>query len=255
METSMHTSVSMTLLVVIAVSNVTARSCETYSLSMSYAGRYCTGVGIVILKLLPHQGRHMCLQSAVCKAYNYNTITKTCTRFTSPCAQALVDPVMEFVVFREISAKKCYEWLPYSPGDPLDERLIATETWFFVVARLLVNGNDLVCYLHTIFERCFGNLGTNLYNSNGGYPCALLRVVEGCTIFWVPYTAGGPIPAQTVIGGSMANGEVTYVVKFDIHNNGKPKSLVGYYIEGATHATSAFVTAQYSTDMMMMVVL
>ena len=133
--------------------------------------------------------------------------------------------------------------------------IIATDTWFFVVARLQANGNDLVCYLHTIFERCVGNLGTTLYKSNEGYPCPLLRIVESCSIFWVPYAAGEPIPAQVVIGGSMANGDVTYVVKFNIHFNGKPKSLAGYYVKGATHATSSFVTAQYSTDMMMMVVL
>ena len=123
MET-LHRGVSMALLVAIAVLNVTAKSCETYSLSMPYVGRYCTGMGIVTLKLLPHQCRHICLQSAVCKAYNYNTTVKTCIRFTSPCPEDFVDPVMEFVVFREKRAKQCYEWVPYSAGDPVGDRMI-----------------------------------------------------------------------------------------------------------------------------------
>ena len=246
----------MALLVAVAMVNVKTESCEMHSLSMPYKGRYCTGVGTVTLKLLPHQCRSMCLQSAICKAYNYNTTSEACTRITSPCPQAIGDPVMEFAVFRETSAKQCYKWVPYSSGDVLDERMISTDTSSYIVARLKVNGNDLVCKFEDGVGCSGGVLGSTTYKSNQGYQCERLRVVEGCTIFWVSYTAGEPIPAQAVIGGSMANGDGVYVVKFDYaHANGQVWSIVSYYIEGPLYATSPFLTVGHATNVMMMVVL
>ena len=252
---NLHTVVSMALLVAVAIANVKAENCEMYSLSMPYNGRYCTGVGTVTRKLLPHQCRFMCLQSAICKAYNYNTTSETCTRFTSPCPQAIGDPVMEFVVFRETFAKQCYEWVPYSPGDTLDERMISTDTSVIIVARLEVDGNHLVCYFF-YDSACYCSLGPTQYSNTQGYPCDRLRVVEGCTVFWVPYTAGEPIPTQAVIGGSMANGDVAYVIKFGhLHTDGQVWDIAGYYVEGTPQAISPFHGVHYSTNVMMMVVL
>ena len=59
------------------------------------------GMDTVTPKLLTHQRRYICLQSATYKAYNFNITEGTCTRFTSPCPQAFINPVMEFVVFRK----------------------------------------------------------------------------------------------------------------------------------------------------------
>ena len=237
------------------VMDVTAYRCKMYSLSMPYGGRYCIGESIGTLKLLPHQCRYICLQSATCKAYNYNVTERICTCFTSPCPQAYSDPAMEFVVLRETPVIQCYEWVPYSRGDPLDERMIATDSPVHIVSRLHVNGNDVVGYLSTNSWYCYGTLGNTEYTTYQGYSCERLRVVEGCTIFWVPYTAGRPLPSQAVIGGVMANGDVVYVVKFDCIFNGKVKSISGYYIEGAPHATSGYAGTRHLAAMMMMVVL
>ena len=53
----------------------------------------------------------------------------------------------------------------------------------------------------------------------------------------------------------MANGDVPYVVKFDIIHNGDVKNIYGYYIKGAAHATSGFAGTRHTKTMMMMVVL
>ena len=139
--------VFVVLLVVATALRVTAIRCGWFSLTLPYRGRFCIGEGTVIRNLLPRQCRHVCLQSATCKAYNYNVTEGTCTRFTSPCPQAYSDPIMEFVVFRETPTNKCYEWVSYSRGDPLDERMIATDSPWCIVARLQVNGNDVVSYM------------------------------------------------------------------------------------------------------------
>ena len=135
------------LLVVATALRVTANRCQRFSLTMPYRGRFCTGEGTVTHELLPHQYLYICHQSANCKAYNYNVTGRTCTRFTHPCPQAFSDLVMEYVVFRETPINQCYGWVPYSRGDPLDARSITTGSPIFVVARLQVNGNDVVSYM------------------------------------------------------------------------------------------------------------
>ena len=237
------------LLAVAGVVSVLTNRCEWYSLTLQYGGRYCIGEGTVTRKLLHHQCRYLCLQSLTCRAYNYNVTEGTCTRFAVPCPQAISDPNMEFVVLRVTPVHKCYEWVPYSIGDPLDERMIATDIPAYIVSRLLVGGNDAVCYMSTNNGKCYASLGGTEYSSDL-YLCQRLRVMESCTIFWVPFTAGGSIPSKAVIGGVMANGDVPYVVKF-----GNPKSISGYYTKGAPHAISVSGVTRYSTTMMMMVVL
>ena len=243
------------LLIVTIMLNVAAKRCELYSVAKPYGGKYCTGESTGTLQLLSHQCRYICLQSATCKAYNYNITEGTCTRFKSPCPQVFSDPAMEFVVFRETPVNQCYEWVPYNAGDPLDERMIATDSPWFIVSRLKVNSNDVICYFTTKSNACWGTLGGPEYSTHQGYRCERLRIVEGCTIFWVSYTAGEQLPSQTVIGGAMANGDVVYVVKFDrIHRN-KVFSISGYYIEGATHAISNYYGVRHSVIMMVMVML
>ena len=148
----LYMGVFVVLLAAAVVLNVTANRCIWYRLTMPYEGMYCIFEGTVFQKLLPHECQSMCLQSATCKAYNYNVTEGTCTQFSSPCPQAFSDSVMEFVVFRNTPVSRCYEWVPYSPGDPLDERMVATDNPWFIVARLQVNNNDGV-------DHCFGGLG------------------------------------------------------------------------------------------------
>ena len=255
-EKVLYMGVFVVLLAAAAVLNVTANRCRWYRLAMPYEGMYCIGEGTVTHKLLPHHCQSMCLQSATCKAYNYNVTEGTCTQFSSPCPQAFSDPVMEFVVFRTTPVNRCYEWVPYSRGEPLDERMIATDNPRFIVARLQVNNNDVVSHFTVGVDHCFGGLGDTEYSTVLGYQCERLRVDEGCTIFWVPYTAGGHLPSQAVIGGSMANGDVPYVVKYDAIYNGVVDSTSGYYIEGATHVIGSHGgEPQMSVTMMVMVVL
>ena len=222
---------------------------------MPYEGRYCAGEGTVTPKLLPHECLYICLQSPTCRAYNYTVTEETCTRFTSPCPQAYSDPLMEYVVFRETPVHQCYEWVTYNSGDPLGERMTATDSPWCIVSRLQVNGNDVVSYFVTDSDHCWGTFEKTEYSTKQGYRCERLRVVEGSTPFWVPYKAGEPLPSRAVIGGTMANGDVPYVVKFDCIYKSKVESISSYYIEGATHAISGYHWPQYSTNMMKMVVL
>ena len=181
--------------------NVAVRRCELYNLWKPHGGRCCTGEGTVTRKLLHHQCLYICLQSTTCKAYNYNITEETCTRFASVCPQAYSDPTMECVVFRKTPINQCYEWVPCNSRDPIDERMIATDCPSYIVARLHVSGNDVVCYFSTISDAWWGNLEGTEYSTRQGYQCERLHAVKGCTIYWVPYTAGGTLPSHWMCHG------------------------------------------------------
>ena len=79
-----------------------------------------------------------------------------------------------------------YGWITYDSGDHLDERMISKDHTLRIICRMKIN--DIVCYFHTMQNVCYAILGSIPANdSNGPYECQCLRVVEGCTIFWVPY--------------------------------------------------------------------
>ena len=242
-----------TQMMIMCLSIITAKTCEFYSSSMPYTGRYCPGDGTTIIIPASYLCQSACVQSPTCMAYNYNATDKTCTRLTSPCPEAFTNPVMEFRVFTQKAYKQCYEWVPYSVGDALDERMVTRPSR--IICRMARSGNDIVCYWHASERKCFGYLSSS-FHSGQGYACQRLRIVEGCTIYWFPYTARDPIPPRAVTAGQMKNGDTVYVTYFDYVYNNNPTHFPGHYVEGAADTVAEYAGApRRSTTMRMMVVL
>ena len=160
---------------------------------------------------------------------------------------------MEYAVFTEKTVDQCYEWVPFSPGDATDQRMIFTEVTIFVIARMQIDGNDILGRFPVNGGICYAHRGTTEVKSSGGeYPCQRLRIMEGCTIFWVPYTARDLIPLRAVVVGHMSDGNTVYVTKFKYNSI----SLPGHYEEGAAHTVTTFSYGfRTSATMEMMVVL
>ena len=236
------------------LSALAVEHCRLFSVSEPYHGRHCPGDGMAIPHLLPDQCQYICLASPTCNAYNYNTTERTCTRFVSPCLQAIPDNVMEFAVFTEKTQDQCYQWIPYNSGDAVDPRMVSTNDAYRIICRMQKDGDDIVCFYDSRISKCFAIWESPEFNNIQGYPCQRLRIMEDCTVFWVPYTAGHPIHPRAVIGGHMANGDVVYVTKFDF-NYQSIISLAGHYVDGAddTVATAAGVARKASTMMMLIV--
>ena len=236
------------------LSALAVEPCKLFSVSEPYNGRYCPGDGMAIPHLLPDQCRYICLASPTCNAYNYNTTERTCTRFVSPCLQAIPDTVMEFAVFTEKPKDQCYQWIPYNSGDAVDPRMVSTNDAYRIICRMQKDGDDIVCFYDSHVSKCYAIWESPEFNNAQGYPCQRLRILEDCTVFWVPYTAGHPIHPRAVIDGHMANGDVVYVTKFDF-NSQSTISLAGHYVEGAddTVATAGGVARKTSTMMMLIV--
>ena len=239
------------------LSTIWAEKCELYPLSMPYNGMYCSSDGVVTPLVAPHRCRYLCILSSTCNAYNYNATIGTCTHFSSPCPQAFSDPAMEFVVLTQLPYEQCYEWIPFQTTDPIDKRMVHNDYAsrdvyyaFRIIGRTQRSGNDVLCYFHKGDSYCHGYLGSQFATIQ----IQLLPIVEGCTIFWVPYTARDPVPPRAVKAGHMVNGDIVYVTKFSLVP--PAKLLVGHYVAGAENTVSQHLgVVQRSTTMMMMVVL
>ena len=235
---------------------ISAEHCKLFSLPLPYTGRYCPGDGRIIRRLLPHQCRYTCLLSPTCKAYNYNATDKVCTHLTSPCPLALPNTAMESAVFTEKSIDQCYQWVSNSSGDI--PRMITTDIPTSIICRMQRNDNDILCRFHAMRTKCYAIWENSPFDNHDGYPCQRLRIMEDCSVFWIPYTAGDPINPAVVIGGHMANGGVVYVTKFDHYNRNRSsaKSLIGHYVEGAAFTIGRHSgNTKRSSSMMMLVVL
>ena len=108
---------------------------------------------------------------------------------------------MEFGVLTTKSSQDCCEWIPFTPVDPTNERMVAHEiNPDRKIARTKIGDANYfgyqiatrgVCYVATNTERIVR------------HRCQRLRIAEGCTVFWAPYTVGDHLPAKVVIVGKM----------------------------------------------------
>ena len=57
-----------------------------------------------------------------------------------------------------------------------------------IICRIVRSGNDVVFHWHSWYKLCFAYLSSP-FNSDQGYTCQRLRIMEGCTVYWFPYTA------------------------------------------------------------------
>ena len=236
-------------------------NCHSYDMYESDeipGGRYCPTEDTTLPNdLTMQQCKYLCIQSANCAAFNHNTADDKCTFLDKPCPLANGVPGMEYFIFTAKPSHQCFQWLPYTSGDALDDRMIAIQIGALMVSRIKYNGNYIIGYQYIPHQLCFTytTVDDQIVTSSSSSPCERLRIADDCTAFWVPYRAGDSLPARVVTGGRMASGEVGYVVKFDILYNSETVTISGYYTEGASHAISAYYGFRNSITMMMLVML
>ena len=83
----------------------------------------------------------------------------------------------------------------------------------------------------------------------------LLMVDPICPLSWMQYTPYTEIPSWAVLGGHMADGSPTYVVKVHHVHHGKSNLVPGYYSPKTGLAYFDFIGPKTSTDMMILIVL
>ena len=247
----------ITLTIAASLIRSTEPDCRNYDFYVSSAGWYCDTNGTALYNMAFHQCEYVCLQSANCAAFNHNMTEDECTLLHKPCLLAQKDPEMTYSIFSETPAQKCSQWIPYTSGDPIDDRMIATKINVVMVGRIKYKGKFIIGYEYIPHGKCYTYTTDDdqIITSGSSTPCQRLRIADECTAFWESYTPGDRLPARAVSGGRMASGEVTYVVKFDIVYDGEVATISGYYTEGAQYAFSNYYGSRSSSTMTMLLIL
>ena len=230
----------------------TEGNCNSHDLYLPPGGRYCTTEGSAVYDMELHQCIYECLQSSNCAALNYDSTDDMCTFLYNACPLVNEAPTMEYLVFTKTPAHQCSECIPYTSHDAVDDRMIASQIGMTMVSRIKYKGNYIIGYEHITYGQCLSNSTVDDKDilSSSLAPSECLRIADDCTVFWVPYTAGDPLPATAVTGGIMVSGDVAYVIEFD----SETVTVSGYYTEGATSAVSTYHGMRISNTMMILVI-
>ena len=233
--------------------------CHLFEIAPLSIGRFCPTDAIPQRPVEAHECKYHCIQSKFCSAFNYNHTDKACTRMINPCAMALSYPDVQYTVFAQLAANQCYEWVFYDSSvadDVMEDRTIHTDRAGQKVSRMQKDGNDIVGYLVHGLKNCYGWYVDRQIDSGSGLLCQYLRVKEGCTLFWVPYIVGQSLPPRSVIGGTMANGDVNHVIKFHKLLNVGLIHSAGYFTAGASYGVGFYnFKKQTATSMHILIVL
>ena len=213
-------------------------NCLTREYAIPFSGRYCPGAGVSALPNLSwHQCKLYCLHTEGCEAVNYNFTTNICIQLPRTCPKAISHPGMAFALFTGRQPEQCLEWIPKQDGHPVGDRSVTEDNSRFV-ARMQKDGSDFVCYLGLTNYQCYSSTENGRIKSIDGYPCQYLRIRDVCTVMYVDYELGTPLPPTGVIGGYTADGIPVYIGLGTLANN---IQLPGYYTPGSTQLFAGFV--------------
>ena len=212
--------------------------CSSIDFENPFRGRVCPTEGIIKPNLSWHQCKLFCLNTASCQAINYNFTVNVCEYLTASCTKAISHPDMAYVLFTERQPQQCIEWVPRENGNPADDDRSVTEDNRRFVARMQTAGNDWFGFqMGTGRQACFAHDDKGHINTSHGFPCHYLRVRGGCTVYYVDYELGAPLPRTAVIAGYTAAGLPVYI---GIEDGG---ARSGHYIPGSKALIMAFGNA------------
>ena len=206
-------------------------TCKSYDYHRSFHGRYCPTEGILTPKLSWNQCKLYCLDSSNCQAASYNFTNSLCTHLTATCPLAMNHPDMAFALFTEMQQERCIEWISLEDDHPTGDRSVSVDNERFA-SRMQKDGSDFVGYLMVLYnDNCLSKDGEENFHSADGYPCQYMRVRDGCTVYFVGYEPGAPLPPNAVIGGYTVEGLPVYI---GFH------TAPGYYIPGSNSMVIGF---------------
>ena len=217
----------MVIFVYILLWNTGARShntCKSHDFYHPFNGRYCPTEGIITSNVSGNQCKLYCLHSSNCQAVSYNFTNSLCTHHTATCPLTMNHPDTAFALFSERQPECCIDWMTVENGHSIGDRSVSVDNERFV-SRMQKNGSDFVGYLMVSYNNdCLSKDGEETFHSADGYPCQYMKVRDGCTVYFVGYEPGAPLPPNAVIGGYTAEGLPAYI---GLH--GVPR----YYIPGS----------------------
>ena len=106
-----------------------------------------------------------------------------------------------------------------------------TEDNIRYAARMQKDGTDYICQLRIDLNICYSRDDEGFFKNTDGYPCQYLRIRDGCTVIFVEYELGTPVPPSALVGGYSAEGLPVYIGRGFMTDSSY--SRYGYYIPGS----------------------
>ena len=189
-------------------------------------GYFCPADGLLTLDIPPWHCKLHCLQMQNCAALNYNKTSGLCVLLHAPCTFASRWEGVEYTMFTGRNHDQCLKWVPPNDIKPTSNHAVASPEGY-LACRLQIGNGIFLGFYHT--SLCWVTDGSIQHDSRNN-PTEILTIPPECTVGWVDYTAGTPLPPSVVVAGHSYTGKNLYVAMVTFHS---PLLIVtGYYNVG-----------------------
>ena len=222
----------ITIFLTIHFSRGVFATCGQRMLSLIH-GQTCDTEQNEIVQGLNHQQcTYQCLRrGSKCMSVSYSAIGDVCVMTATPCHALRPQQDVQTIVLHDPSfnSSKCLKWIPYNGPPPARSisSVVGGDTfwlarWQDPQGHLLVGGMT--------------NMGMGYFLDIEGKPfvpprteCHLVSVAEDCSIAWMPFTVGKPIPHNAAETGHIIGNGSLYVGRFGM---GGSEYGFGFYMTG-----------------------
>ena len=193
-------------------------------------GYYCPVDGLRTPKIQPQHCILQCLQTQDCVALNCNKSDGLCILLPAPCKLAIEMEGMEYTMFNGRNHEQCLKWIPFAGSNPTSDRVVYSPGGY-LACRLQINNGKFIGHYSKSFLRCWATDG-NVQHDSGSNQAEILTISPECTMGWVNYTVGTPLPPSAMMAGHSYAGDNLYVALLQLPNS---QSIVtGYFNVGSS---------------------
>ena len=202
---------------------------------------------------------YQCLhRGSKCASMSYNTVDELCTITETPCHELSAHPDVLTNVFHNMThhLSQCLQWHPYdgtSPARSITYDQADGTIWLarwqdlqgnLLIGYMLKTRRQQVAYFEYIIE-------THLKSPYRG--CDLITIADDCSVAWVKFTIGDPVPLNAAETGYIIGHGTVYVGRY--LRTDKPTYRFGFYMRGDHFLTHPLghVFAINTFDMMVIV--
>ena len=212
---------------------------------------YCPVDGLRVLKIQPRHCILHCLQMQECVALNYNKADGLCTLQPAPCTLALRMDGMQYMISNNRNHDQCLKWVPFTGSNPSSDRVV-TSTHGYLACRLQINSGIFIGHYSERWQRCWVING-NIQHDSRSNPSEILTIASECTVGWVSYTSGTPLPPNAMMAWHSFAGDSLYVMMLTLLD--PLPILMGYYNVGSSRGYATFHTTAHTFIMMDLMIL
>ena len=204
-----------------------------------------------------HLCTHYCVSEFRCSMLSYYVNKGLCLVHNEICMEMVKDTQLIFssIMLYGRQKQECISWLPFQGNIPDGKRFLR-----------MYEGNHMAIRLHYNDEILPGRLALDRYkvktvslvngpiriNQDPDAAVEFAVVSDTCSMVWVPYIAGHPIPQRAVVGGRNRNGGLLFVASLWTTASLESRYYYGYYdLESQLGYTLySGVTSNASVDIM-----